>query len=172
MNPLSGLEKLINEHGSATIRGERIKLIQDKYDLLEQETQIVRNRVSELLTERDALLEDVAARDKKIIELENENKSLNLVNQRLLERIEVGSQTHTAPLEQSKLDILLLLKEKSSMATGELAEATGRNKEALRGDLGDLAEADLINFERVLGTDIHTLAKKGRKYLKECGLLE
>ncbi|WP_299980447.1 cell division protein ZapB [Desulfobacula sp.] len=64
MGLLDGFEKLINEHGSATILKERISLANDKYSLLENK--------NEILKEQNSVFEQ------KIKMLESENNALKL----------------------------------------------------------------------------------------------
>lgn len=73
MGLLDGFEKLINEHGSATILKERIALANDKYSLLENKNKI--------LEETNTLLE------KKIKTLEMENQTFHLNVQQGKQRI-------------------------------------------------------------------------------------
>ncbi len=73
MGLLDGLEKLINEHGSAAILKERIALANDKYSLLENK--------NEILEEKNSILE------KKIKSLEMENKTFQLNLQQAKQKI-------------------------------------------------------------------------------------
>ena len=59
MGLLDGFEKLINEHGSATILRERISLAEDKYDALER-------KASELEAENETLKSDLEKATKEI----------------------------------------------------------------------------------------------------------
>jgi len=55
MGLLDGLEKLINEHGSAAILKERIALANDKYAILENKLEASALRVTELESESKTL---------------------------------------------------------------------------------------------------------------------
>jgi hypothetical protein len=55
MGLLDGLEKLINEHGSAAILKERIALANDKYAILENKLEASALRVTELESENKTL---------------------------------------------------------------------------------------------------------------------
>ena len=63
MNPFSGIEKLINEHGSAVILKERLSLASDKYAMLELEK-------NALVIEVEKLQKMVEAQKEKIQQLE------------------------------------------------------------------------------------------------------
>ena len=64
MGLLDGLEKLINEHGSATILRERIALAEDKHSALE-------TKVAELETENKTLKSNLEKATKEIARLNN-----------------------------------------------------------------------------------------------------
>lgn len=51
MGFLDGLEKLINEHGSATIFKERLSLAKEQYSALESENAILKQKIKELQSE-------------------------------------------------------------------------------------------------------------------------
>lgn len=55
MGLLDGIEKLINEHGSATILKERIALAKDQYDALETKFEASALRVTQLESENKTL---------------------------------------------------------------------------------------------------------------------
>lgn len=67
------LEKLINEHGSATVLRERIAFLKDQFTSLEKQLVECRNEAVSL--------------NKKISELHSENQSLKLENRTLNEQI-------------------------------------------------------------------------------------
>ena len=73
MGLLDGFEKLINEHGSATILKERISLANDKYSLLENK--------NEILKEQNSVLEQ------KVKMLESENNALKLDMQQTKQKV-------------------------------------------------------------------------------------
>ena len=47
MNPITAIEKLINEHGSATILKERLALAADQFANLEEKLSTIRDRLTE-----------------------------------------------------------------------------------------------------------------------------
>jgi uncharacterized protein with PIN domain len=73
MGLLDGFEKLINEHGSATILKERISLANDKYSLLEDK--------NEILKEQNSIL------DQKVKVIESENNALKLDIQQTKQKV-------------------------------------------------------------------------------------
>ena len=72
MGLLDGIEKLINEHGSAVILKERIELANDKYSALEQKTIELEQKVTVLDNENTALR-------RSLEEAQNEINNLNEV---------------------------------------------------------------------------------------------
>lgn len=71
LNPLTWIEKLINEHGSATILGERNKLLIDKFSILsEQNASLVQENAS-LKRENQNFKCEILVKDKKIQELQD-----------------------------------------------------------------------------------------------------
>lgn len=65
MGLLDGIEKLINEHGSATILKERIALANDKHAVLESENKILRTECDALQLDNCKLKEQVRALEEK-----------------------------------------------------------------------------------------------------------
>ncbi len=55
MGLLDGIEKLINEHGSAVILKERISLANDKYSMLEEKNSTLNQKIEILETENQKL---------------------------------------------------------------------------------------------------------------------
>jgi len=66
MGLLDGLEKLINEHGSATILRERIALAEDKYSSLEAKAKSFEIKVADLETENKTLKSNLEEAEKEI----------------------------------------------------------------------------------------------------------
>lgn len=70
---LDGIEKLINEHGSATILRERIALANDKHAMLEEKIQDLESR-NELLSQKLETAEsELATLKSAAIQLQNTN---------------------------------------------------------------------------------------------------
>jgi hypothetical protein len=66
MGLLDGFEKLINEHGSASILKERISLANDKYSLLEEKNTFLKQE------------NEMLKKEKEILKSENQTLNLNL----------------------------------------------------------------------------------------------
>lgn len=77
MGLLDGLEKIINEHGSATILKERISLANDKYSLLENKNKmleennsVLANKIDILQKENQTLRHNLKQTEQKVGQLE------------------------------------------------------------------------------------------------------
>lgn len=77
MGFLDGLEKLINEHGSAVILKERIELANDKFSALEQKLSDSELRVKKLEPENERLSVDLQEAQVKIRNLEEQLVNLH-----------------------------------------------------------------------------------------------
>ena len=124
--------------------------MQEKYELLEKETVTLRNRVSELLIEMDALRENIVVRDEKMVELKGENASLNSTNQGQRPPLEVRPEAHEISIDASKREILLSVKEEFFPDAEAPAKATGRKQKAQRSDMERFEVPASILCERVL----------------------
>ena len=80
MGLLDGFEKLINEHGSATILRERIALAEDKYSMLQEKNKHLSER-NELLESKLKQAEEEIARLSKILETFNKNQGIGQLNE-------------------------------------------------------------------------------------------
>ena len=76
MGLLDGFEKLINEHGSATILKERIALANDKYAALEAENEILRSENKTLRLDNVKLNNQRGALENQLSKVHN-NVSVN-----------------------------------------------------------------------------------------------
>jgi len=150
MGLLDGIEKLINEHGSAAILRERIALANDKYSALESENVV-------LCSENEALKLDNAKLQEQRRTLENKLNTFVL-------------KTHDKILSKEQINILLLLK-KEGVDENEVIKMLGRGTEATRFDLVELAEAGLIERTNLSLLWFCGLTQDGRRHLKENGLL-
>jgi chromosome segregation ATPase len=91
---LDGFEKLINEHGSATILKERIVLINEKYSALEKDLSASKSREADLTAENQSLVLDNA-------ELRQEIQRRDDIIQEY--------KSHDNHLDEAKVNILKLL---------------------------------------------------------------
>jgi hypothetical protein len=71
MGLLDGLEKLINEHGSAAILKERIALANDKHMALESEAKTLRLEKEVLRCDSAKLQEQISNLEKQLAEIQN-----------------------------------------------------------------------------------------------------
>ena len=76
MKLLEGLEKLINEHGSATILKERIALANDKFSILETEMQKTKSKNDALTSEVAKLNNILEYQEQKIRKFEQQLSDL------------------------------------------------------------------------------------------------
>ncbi len=150
MGLLDGLEKLINEHGSASILRERIALANDKYATLESAITILRSA-------NEALNLDNSKLEKQVRDLEKQ-----------LEQFARNSHVETISKEQ--MDILLVLKQQG-MDESEVIKKLGRSTEAVRFDLIELEEAGLVERKNLSLLWFCSLTQPGRRHLKNNGLL-
>ncbi len=81
---LDGLEKLINEHGSAVILKERINLANDKYAALEQKVVTLEQKIVALEAEKSAIQ---GALDEAQKEIKNLKKLTEKVHSNRLEEV-------------------------------------------------------------------------------------
>jgi hypothetical protein len=151
MGLLDGIEKLINEHGSAVILRERIALAEDKYSALE----------------------------KKAIDLEAENQRLKLNNYELKEELgnlkDELAKFHGESLDSVKESILLFLS-KQHEDTDIFAEHVAGNIQigavVARHHLDELKDKKFVSVGYMTNSPPHWhLAKEGRRYLFEHKLI-
>jgi hypothetical protein len=147
MGLLDGIERLINEHGSAAILRERIALANDKYSALESENSIIKSQNEALKLDNKKLKEQVRHYEKQLKELE--------------------SPRHGNRVPKAEEEILLLLLQ-GPMEERDVIQAIGKGAEPTRFNLVELANAGLIEHksEFQLPT-LCGLTQDGRRYLKE-----
>lgn len=144
MGLLDGIEKLITEHGSAAILRERIALAEDKYSALER----------------------------KVVELEAENKNLKLNNYELKDKVrdleEQFSNIHGGKLDEIEGKILALLSTTTNRVVApEIAQSLGIHIDKAKYYLTQLEENEFvlgIHYYTGKSTE-YALAQGGREYL-------
>ena len=163
MGLLDGFEKLINEHGSATILKERIALANDKYLALEKELSASKLRETESRTRED----DLAA----------ENQSLKLDNEKLRQEIQrrddisEKEKSHNNLLDDSKLEILKLLFKQPKLPKEQIAHLLNVGLPVAEFHLTELKESKMV--KRVIGGSAMrpengwSLDQEGTRYLIE-----
>ncbi len=75
MNIFDGIEKLINEHGSATILRERIALASDQYIALEKKNTLLTKENTSLKSENSILKSE-----NQSLKLDNEEQKIQIQN--------------------------------------------------------------------------------------------
>ena len=156
MGFLDGIEKLINEHGSAVILKERITLANDKYSALEDK-----------LSEVEAKLNAVEA-EKNEFELNNFKLKERVVN---LESQLAESDSQN--LEEIKEKILIFLADAPESTTPQLSHQLDIGSEVAAFHVEAMAEKELVyaSYSAISDTE-YSLAQEGRGYLIERGLIK
>lgn len=164
MGLLDGLEKLINEHGSATILKERIALANDKFSALEKEFAASKQQVTDLKA--------------RVTELETENQSLKLDNEKLRQEIQrrdnesEKEKSHGTSLEEIKVKILTYMANYEETYVGSVASALGIGLQTAQFHMEELVDANMINMSCYFGGEsTWYLAQDGRKYLVRNNLI-
>ena len=136
MGLLDGIERLINEHGSATILKERIELANDKHSALEDKNSILQQKVTML---------------------ESENKTLRLN----LEKAEIEIQNHKKLTKNSHSERLEEVREKILFAVAQNEEATDQKISQITGvttlistyHLEELKALKMVTVSYTMGSD-------------------
>lgn len=155
MGLLDGIEKLINEHGSAVILKERIALANDQYAALEKKLQASTHRESELESENMALRQD----------LERANTEL----EHLKSAMEEGQG---ARLDEIKEKILVLIADQE-IYTQNIMQELGVGEQVAVFHLEELEEAGLIGRSiSMMGEEFPWyLQQEARRYLVSHSLI-
>lgn len=158
MGLLDGFEKLINEHGSATILKERIALANDKYSALEKEFAASKLREAES-----------KARE---TELEAENQSLKLDNEKLRQEIQrrddviQNEKSHNNLLDEEKVKILMALTRQEWVYAEQISRFLGIGLQIIQFHLDELQENNMVcaSYSMVDAAE-WSLDHEGRRYL-------
>ena len=156
MGLLDGIEKLINEHGSAVILKERIALANDKYSALEK-------KFSEA--------------ELHIKELESEKQGFELDNFKLKEKVanleEQIAERHGQRLEEVKEKILLFLSNSPEATIHQLAHQLGIGPEVAAFHIEEMESKEIVYGSHSTMTDAtYSLDQEGRGYLIKHGLIK
>lgn len=163
MNLFSGIEKLINEHGSSAILRERIALANDQYSALESKVKSLESEVAKLKLQKT--------------ELELDNNKLREQTQALMERIS-GFLLQKSPLDEVKLKILVALTNTQQSSAKEISDSIGISEQQTEFHLNELHDAKYIShsFGAITVDDSPirpwSINQKGRKHLAENNLLK
>jgi beta-phosphoglucomutase-like phosphatase (HAD superfamily) len=159
MGLLDGLEKLINEHGSAVILKERIALANDKYAALDDKAKGLQLQVERLQADNARLVE--------------ENTKLKAS--------QIPKPTAPAVLEEVKERLLVVAANSSSSrssSTRDLATAVGCSENVAEFHLTELERSKLMGVAYSMSTAWNeggarwSINHEGRRYLMERGLLQ
>ncbi|MBI3780281.1 MAG: hypothetical protein HY278_04370 [candidate division NC10 bacterium] len=155
MGLLDGLEKLINEHGSAVILKERIALANDKYAALEKKLSDSELRAKKLESENDCLRLDLGKAEEK--------------NRNLEEQL---SERHGNRLEKIREELLQMLAVHPGVTDEQLSNAMKQNLQIIKFHLTELKKSQLVSLALFVGSPaLWSLAHEGRAYLISHGLL-
>lgn len=156
---LDGLEKLINEHGSAVILKERIELANDKYSMLEQKFLDAQARIKKLEGDNSRLRTD-------LIQAQNDIKQLRQNTQNSL----------NVRLEEVREKILIFMKDRPETLVSKIIEHIGLPEQLVEFHLTDLANEKFIHYSTpisIMGKSrpsAYALTQEGRRYLTIHGL--
>ena len=157
MNIFDGIEKLITEHGSATILRERLSLASDQYASLERKITELETKTSELESENQRLRLHVRESEKE--------------NQRLKKELEQHS-FHDSDLSEPQLNVLQFLAAQPGYNHYGIAQELGITDELANFHLQELAQRDLAERH---GRAEHRWewhpTQEGRRYLVARSLL-
>ena len=146
MGLLDGLEKLINEHGSAAILKERIELANDKY----------------------------AALERKAAELSAENDRLRAENAELRAKLPAPKAAAAAgQVDDVAQQILVLLSKSPRIQLEHIAGTLGIDRELAAFHIEELEGAGLVyGSYSMIAPANYSLDQEGRRYLIKNGLLK
>lgn len=155
MGLLDGIERLINEHGSAVILKERIALANDKYAALEQKLADSELRAKNLESDNQALRSDL---QEAKVEIQNLKK--------------LSEKSHSDHLDEVKEKILALLASQDTYENN-IAQTVGISAQVAKFHLHDLSEMEFI-YKSLSMTGQQfpwQIAQEGRRYLAKHALL-
>lgn len=162
INPITALsdqlQKLINEHGSATILRDHLALFKDQVVLLEKKAISLE---SENLDLKDKL-------EKTKQELEKLKKD----NEKLKMDVQKYQQPSTSDLEEVKVNILLFLSKHEDAHAQNISSALNIGLQTTQFHLEELEEAEMVNASYFMGGETEWfLAQGGRRYLVRNNLI-
>ena len=162
MGLLDGLEKLINEHGSAAILKERIGLAEDKYSSLQRKSEELKTQIADLEMKNSGLELNLKQAQEKIRDLE--------------ERLE---EKHGLRLPEEEEKMLVLLSQGDRPMAIHLSQKLDVSEQRVIFLLEELEQKRLVNAQHMIRTSSRTtldtrewrVNTEGRRYLNAHALL-
>ena len=157
MGLLDGIEKIINEHGSAVILKERIALAEDKYAALGQKLALSESRVVELESE------------KKALQFEAVNLRQEIQRHQDAAQNKISHSNHLQDVEEKLLQFLC---ENEDVPTSQIARSLDKHLQLITLHLTNLAKTRFVvaSYNAVKETE-WAIDHAGRAYLVQHGLL-
>ena len=153
MGLLDGLERLINEHGSAAILKERTELANDKYSALE-------SKVSDLTAKISDLESQISVLQNERSELQADNKRLKANNEQLaiqIQNLNKPITDHADLLDDNKVNILKLLFSCDRMPVNQIAQTLKLNLQFANFHLEELQKMKMIRHVSIYLKNVVTL---------------
>ena len=164
LNPIVALseqlQKLINEHGSASILRDHLALFKDQIILLEKEISSLREKALDFQSEKELC--------------KAKTQQLTKDNEELREKIQKYEQSHSSLLDTEKINILFLLhKNKGGLMTFQIAQNLKISEDIANYHLQELRKDRLIRggLPVMPGQDSWNIGDRGTKYLIENKLI-
>ena len=163
LNPITALseqiQKLINEHGSATILRDHLAMFKDQVVLLEKKN-------ADLTSENAILKSKIQVLERKQQDLVEENETFR----REIQRHDQSAQCN--PLDEIKEKILLLLSEHQELSTKSMAKKLSMKLQEIEFHLQELLKVEMVHDSPGIGSPTTwSLEQEGRRYLIEHKLI-
>lgn len=167
MGFLDGIEKIINEHGSAVILKERIQLLNDRYAALEQRCIAAESQRDLIAAELEALRAKAQTMQAEIDEV-----------RRLQNQADKERQENSTALPADRVAVLVAICNHPDIQSKDIAELVGVGAQMAQWHVDCLEGMGFVHVNLVLeafpyepGGRFLTLTAAGRAYLAEHGLL-
>ncbi|MBU4445017.1 hypothetical protein KJ656_08060 [bacterium] len=164
LNPITALseqlQKLIKEHGSASILRDHLALFKDQVILLEKEILFLREKTINFQSEKEMF-------ESKIQQLIKDNEELRSI-------IQKNKQLHGILLDKEKTDILIYIhKNIEDTLTFQIIQSLNMSKDIVKYHLQELCKEQFINegLPYLKGQQSWNINDKGKKYLIENKLI-
>ncbi len=162
MGLLDGFEKLINEHGSASILKERIDLANDKYAALEQKLMDSELRVKQLVSDNQAL-----------------NLSLQEAQIEIQSLKKLSEKPQSGRLDDVREKILIFVASNAESTSAQIAQVIGVSENVTDFHLEELRKLKMVSNSNTMGSSWTgergrtdwTIAHEGNGYLISNGLV-